>query len=399
MFPTSISTSTTAILTSLLIGDPSTNTNSDDEGLTIDYLDIPRLQKALEAKEHLWLFFIAADKLWRKDLHGRHKIVAAPSSWITILTAAHDNVAHKGFYAMTTLIAEHFWGPHMWQDISWFVRTCHLCQICQTRNVLIPPTVATPVPLFVKMYMDTMHMPTASGFKYLVQGHCPETLVEIVSDNGPAFVKALDQLAKKYHALFKAVDGDQAKWNCAAHFVFWADCITVRRRMGCSPYFAVTGTHPLLPLDIAKATYLLPLPTTTLSTTDLIARHAIALQKHRSDLAHLRSLVVGTQVPAAIQFEQQHLATLCDFNFYQGLLVLMRNTAIEKALNQKMHPQYLGPLLVISRNRGGAYILAKLDGSVFDRPVAAFRIIPYFACRSLKLADLEALLDISQEHL
>ncbi|KAJ6618390.1 hypothetical protein B0H10DRAFT_1248119 [Mycena sp. CBHHK59/15] len=28
--------------------------------------------------------------------------------------------------------------------------------------------------------------------------------------------------------------------------------------MGCSPYFAVTGTHPLLPLDISEATYLLP---------------------------------------------------------------------------------------------------------------------------------------------
>ncbi|ETW76611.1 hypothetical protein HETIRDRAFT_327968, partial [Heterobasidion irregulare TC 32-1] len=98
-------------------------------------------------------------------------------------------------------------------------------------------------------------------------------------------------------------------------------------------------------------------------------------------------------------FKQQHLATLCNFNFHQGLLVLMRNTAIEKALNQKMHPQYLGLLLVISRNRGGAYILAKLDGSVFDQPVAAFRVIPYFARRSLKLADLEALLDISQEHL
>ncbi|ETW75008.1 hypothetical protein HETIRDRAFT_108330 [Heterobasidion irregulare TC 32-1] len=31
--------------------------------------------------------------------------------------------------------------------------------------------------------------------------------------------------------------------------------------------------------------------------------------------------------------------------------------------------------------------------------VAAFYIIPYFARRSLKLANFEALLDISQEHL
>ncbi|ETW77123.1 hypothetical protein HETIRDRAFT_223073, partial [Heterobasidion irregulare TC 32-1] len=125
----------------------------------------------------------------------------------------------------------------------------------------------------------------------------------------------------------------------------------------------------------------------------------IALQKRQSDLAHLRSSVVSARVQAAIRFEQQHSATLRDFNFHRGSLVLMRNTAIEKALNRKMRPRYLGPLLVISRNRGGAYILAELDGSVFDRPVAAFRVIPYFARRSLKLADLEALFDISQERL
>ena len=41
--------------------------------------------------------------------------------------------------------------------------------------------------------------------------------------------------------------------------------------------------------------------------------------------------------------------------------------------------------------------MAELDRSVFDRPVAAFRVIPYFARRSLKLADLENLLDISEE--
>ncbi|ETW78933.1 hypothetical protein HETIRDRAFT_453476 [Heterobasidion irregulare TC 32-1] len=361
-FPSSISASTTAIFTSSLIDDHPTDADSADEEPAIDYSDIPRLQKALEAEERLWLvrdwhrtlvrppslsdseyatflqycteFFIAADKLWRKDSHGRHKIIAARSSRIAILTAAHDDVAHKGFYATTALVAKRFWWPHMRQDISWFVRTCHLCQIRQTRNVLIPPTVATPASLFAKMYMDTMHMPTTGGFKYLVQ--------EIVSDNGPAFVKALDQLAKKYHvwhirisgynsrangiakrphfdvrqALFKAVDGDQAKWNRATHFVFWADRITVRRRMGCTPYFAATGTHSLLPLDIAEATYLLPPPTTTLSTTDLIARRAIALQKRQSDLTHLRSSVVDARVQAAIRFEQQHSATLHDFNFH-----------------------------------------------------------------------------------
>ena len=57
-------------------------------------------------------------------------------------------------------------------DITWFVKTCHICQLHQMHNILIPPAVATPTPLFAKMYMDTMHLPKSGSFKYLVQGRC-----------------------------------------------------------------------------------------------------------------------------------------------------------------------------------------------------------------------------------
>jgi hypothetical protein len=74
-----------------------------------------------------------------------------------------------------------------------------------------------------------------------------------------------------------------------------------------------------------------------------------------------------------------------NYNFERGDLVLLRNTQIEKALNRKMRPRYLGPLIVIARNYGGAYILCELDGTVFHRPVAAFRLLPYLARKSIPL--------------
>ena len=175
--------------------------------------------------------------------------------------------------------------------------------------------------------MDTMHMPPSSGHKYIVQGRCllvywPEwlklekenvkslgewilwdviyhwgLLLEIVTDNGPAFLKALAYLEKQYHirhirisgynsranglvecshfevreAIFKACDGDQFKWSSIADSVFWAEQVTIWWHMGCSPYFSATGTHPILPIDIAETNYLLPPPDAPLTSMDLIA--------------------------------------------------------------------------------------------------------------------------------
>jgi hypothetical protein len=131
----------------------------------------------------------------------------------------------------------------MGNDIAWFVKTCRLCQLRKTQNVLIPPVVATPAPLFAKIYIDTMHMPPSNGFKYIVQGRCslshwPEfemlrkenaralgewlmksfvyrwgTLVEIVTDNGTAFVKALTYIEQRYHIKHICISGYNSRAN------------------------------------------------------------------------------------------------------------------------------------------------------------------------------------------
>ena len=64
-----------------------------------------------------------------------------------------------------------------------------------------------------------------------------------------------------------------------------------------------------------------------------------------------------------------------------------------------MRARYLGPLIVISCNRGGAYIIAELDRAVFNRPIAAFRVIPYFTHQSIPIPPLEELIDVSARRL
>ena len=86
-----------------------------------------------------------------------------------------------------------------------------------------------------------------------------------------------------------------------------------------------------------------------------------------------------------------------NFDFKPGDLVLMQHMQIEKSLNRKMRPRYTGPLIVIARNRGGAYVICELDGTVFHRPIAAFRLLLYLARKNIPLPDNFA--DISQARL
>ena len=64
-----------------------------------------------------------------------------------------------------------------------------------------------------------------------------------------------------------------------------------------------------------------------------------------------------------------------------------------------MHVRYIGPLIVISRNKGGVYIISELNGSVFDRPIAAFRVIPYFTRQCINVPPLDELIDITSRRL
>ena len=157
----------------------------------------------------------------------------------------------------------------------------------------------------------------------------------------------------------------------------------------------MTGAHPLLPFDVVEANYLLPPPNSLLATTDLIARRAVALQKRQEDLTRLKDCVHDHRNRAALCFEREHSVTIRDFDFKGGALVLIHNTAIEKALNRKMRPQYFGPMVVVLRNQGGAYIMCDLDGTLLHSPIAAFRVVPYFARDYIEVPDLEQHLDVS----
>lgn len=95
---------------------------------------------------------------------------------------------------------------------------------------------------------------------------------EIVTDNGPAFVQAMDFLSAHYkinnirispynsqangpverrhydvrESLVKAAEGIENRWTQVAPSVFWAKRVSIQKSTGYSPYYIAHGLEPLL---------------------------------------------------------------------------------------------------------------------------------------------------------
>ncbi|KZT32858.1 hypothetical protein SISSUDRAFT_973996, partial [Sistotremastrum suecicum HHB10207 ss-3] len=154
--------------------------------------------------------------------------------------------------------------------------------------------------------------------------------------------------------------------------------ITVRKSTGYSPYYMAHRVEPVMPFDIAEATYLAPALTEMVSSADLLAIQAQQLRKRPEDLQKMRDLILKSRKQSAEQFAKQFHNTIIDYDFKPGRLVLVRNSQADTDLGNQTKPRYLGPYIVIAQHDGGTYTLAELDGTVSKLRFAAKRVIPYY---------------------
>ena len=383
-------------------------------------------------------YLVWENQLFRKARNNMALLIPLPSERLPLIRYAHDDLGHKGVYATTRTLLLRFWWPHMNEDIRWFVRTCHECQVRQTEYFHIPPSVPTVPGLFRKAHFDVFFMPKVGSYRYVLHCCCamsswPEVrattsesanviadflfqevlcrwgaLAELVTDNGAACVLAAEMLKERYginhikisgynsqangiveskhfdvrEAIMKTCEGQESKWRQVLPEVAWAERVTIRKATGYSPYYLAHGTHPLLPFDITEATYLAPAQDFGITTESLIAVRAQQLAKRPEDLAHMREQVTKSRQKYLKQFEERHRSRIVDFDFKPGSLVLVRNTRVEDSLNRKTKPRYLGPMVVIRKTEGTSYEVAELDGPESTLRVAGFHVIPYFSRRA-----------------
>ncbi|KZO89581.1 hypothetical protein CALVIDRAFT_547792 [Calocera viscosa TUFC12733] len=293
---------------------------------------------------------------------------------MNVLRHVHDDIGYKGYRSLPTLS----------HDVKWYLQTCPECQRQQMQHVHIPPTAQLPSPLFYKAHCDTMFMEVSKGSN------------QIVTDNGTLWVNAMSTLSAKFgikairisgyksrangivkqshrsvrESIVKASSHDISRWPEVTPAVFWAERISIHSSTGLSPYYMAHGIHPMLPMDIVEVNFLVPPPDSILSRADMIAYRA-------QDLTTIAQRILKAR--------QNFANTIRDYDHKPGDLVLLRNSSNDSPLRDKTLPRYIGPYIVAKRNRGGAYILAELDGTPLRYSIAAFRAIPLYARGNMKI--------------
>ena len=131
------------------------------------------------------------------------------------------------------------------------------------------------------------------------------------------------------------------QWFWFLDMVLWADRVSVRRRLGCSPNYMLTGMHPVLPLDVKEATWLADLPTGVMSKNDLVGFRARALAKDQIHIVKMQSQIDQDKLKWLKAYERDFKVVIKDRMFEPGDLVQVCNTSIESLLDKKMKPRYI----------------------------------------------------------
>jgi len=194
--------------------------------------------------------------------------------------------------------------------------------------------------LFVKFYIDVMHMPLAKGYRCIVAAKddlsgtykarplqnatakslasffweqiycCYGAPIQVITDNGPEVKEAFAKLLKRmgipqikilsynHHAnrvierghfilreaIIKAYRDKISEWLEHVAGVVFADRVTVSRVTGFSPFQLLHSTDPILPLNLVEATFSVKEFRNDISTEDLLILHARQLAKHSEDV-------------------------------------------------------------------------------------------------------------------
>ena len=400
---------------------------------------MPKLKTAKERSHFLKKadpFFLKETHMYlRRANHSPQVVIFSQKRRREILWEMHEDLAHHGVWAVEQQVALRYFWPGMQKQIKDHVRSCHTCQLRSTKKMHLPITISHPLAVFSKVYLDVMKMPPAKRLQWLTcakddltgtsegEGQIHDNgqtaaafflrniilrygmLLEVVTDNGPAYQKEFTKFLAKYgikhikispynsqangvverghynirEALVKLCKGKLHHWPQMLPAALFADRVTVRKATGYSPYYLLHGIHPLMPGDLADATFLVTDFKPGMTHQELLQARTRQLLRLPEDIARAQKILRQSRFRSKEAFEKKFARRIIREAYAPGDLVLIRNNPIENSVSieRKTADRYMGPYQVIRQTQGGSYTLAEMTGDELAHPLAAFRLIPY----------------------
>ena len=108
-----------------------------------------------------------------------------------------------------------------------------------------------------------------------------------------------------WEGILRSCQGKFKDWPKKVRLVFFADKVTTRRSTGFSPFYLLYGTHPILPFDLAEATFMISSYRAGLSTAELLALRICQLEKHPKDIQRASDAIRRSRLASKAQFEKR----------------------------------------------------------------------------------------------
>ena len=228
---------------------------------------------------------------------------------------------------------------------------------------------------------------------------------EVVTDNGPSFKKEFRKLLKNYgitqikispynsqangvvecghynirEALVKLCKNDLSQWPLMVSAACYADRITIRRATGFSPFYLLHGVHPMMPCDLADATFMVSEFKPGMTDVELLAARIQQLLRMPQDVDRATRILKKAQIKSKEIYETKFARQLQKDDYEPGALVLIRSNPIENSVSivQKTANRYMGPYCVVRQMQGRSYVLEEMNGNILRHSTAAFQLISY----------------------
>jgi len=372
--------------------------NDQDLVAILRYLTTEKTPKFHSAREQATFlskmrpFYLEQAHMYKQRPGYPDQVIIFPNQqWKEILWEMHEDVAHHGTWAVEQQTTLRYYWPEMKKHIKDHIQSCHDCQLRSMKKMHIPVTISHPPSLFSKVYLDVMKMPLAYGKQWLIG--CRDDLSgiteckaiardkakviakfflkriilrygivqEVVTDNGPSFGKEFSQLLKQYgirhikispynsqangvveqghfnirEALVKLCKGNLSQWPLMVSATCYADRITVRQATGFSPYYLLHGVHPLMPGDLADATFMVNKYKPGMTTAELIEARTQQLLRLPEDTNKAQKILQQSRFRSKEAFEKKYAKRIRKEAYKPDNLVLIHNNPIENSVSIK----------------------------------------------------------------